>query len=111
VTSNEYQQLLTQGFQPQNPYLQQTPVEQTAHTQAFQQHSMPAMLPSQMSAPEPAYGMEQPMMPSQMQRHMSHVVSEQLRSTAGLRHATLLRIASLRELFEQLHDEQSSVPR
>lgn len=75
VSGDEYQQLLTQAFQPPSGYIPQTPAEQVAHSQAFQQHGIPAMLPSQISAPEPSYGIEQPMMPSQMQRHMSHVVS------------------------------------
>lgn len=73
VTSAEYEQLLTQGFQPTNPYLQ-TPQE--TPTQTFAQHGM-HMLPSQMSAPEPTYSLEQPMYPSQISRHMSQAVSVQ----------------------------------
>lgn len=71
VTTAEYEQLLTQGFQPTNPYLQ-TPQE--TPTQSFPQHGL-HMLPSQMSAPEPSYSLEQPMYPSQISRHMSQAVS------------------------------------
>lgn len=71
MTSAEYEQLLTQGFAPTDPYLQ-TPQE--TPTQTFQQHGM-QMLPSQMSAPEPSYSLEQPMYPSQISRHVSQTVS------------------------------------
>ncbi|KAK5165686.1 uncharacterized protein LTR77_008608 [Saxophila tyrrhenica] len=72
----EYQQLITQAFQPPNQYLQQTPHQTPSQqSQGFQQHAMTAVLPSQMTAPEPSYSLEQPVMPSQMTRHMSHVSS------------------------------------
>lgn len=75
VTNAEYQQLITQGFQPQNPYLQQASHQTAAQTQAFQQHALPAVLPSQVTAPEPAYNLDQQAVQAQMTRHMSHVVS------------------------------------
>lgn len=71
VTAAEYGQLIAaQSFQQQqhsNHYIHSP--EQT--TQAYQQHGMAAVLPSQMSAPETAYGVEQAqMMP--VSRRVSH---------------------------------------
>lgn len=73
VTSAEYQQLLTQGFQPPNPYLQ---TQAAQPVPAYQHHAFTPMVPSQVSAPEPSYALEQTqMLPSQAQRQMSQVSS------------------------------------
>lgn len=77
VTAAEYGQLIAaQSFQQQQQQHQQQSnhyihsPEQT--TQAYQQHGMAAVLPSQMSAPEAAYGVEQAhMMP--VSRRVSYV--------------------------------------
>lgn len=69
VTTSEYGQLIAaHAFQqPSNNYIHSP--DQT--TQAYQQHGLPAVLPSQMSAPDTAYGVEQPhMLP--MSRRVSY---------------------------------------
>ncbi|KAK5122918.1 hypothetical protein LTR85_003483 [Meristemomyces frigidus] len=74
VTTASYQQLLTQGFQPQERYVQTNVAQQPA--QDYQQHGITPILPSQVTAPEPTYGMDQTqMVPSQMQRAISQVSS------------------------------------
>ncbi|KAK4543326.1 hypothetical protein LTR36_005685 [Oleoguttula mirabilis] len=75
VTTASYQQLLTQGFQPQERYIQ-TQVQQPV--QEFQHHGITPILPSHVTAPEPTYGTEQTqIMPPQLQRTMSQVSPSQ----------------------------------
>ncbi|KAK0274669.1 hypothetical protein LTR91_005714 [Friedmanniomyces endolithicus] len=74
VTNATYQQLLTQGFQPQDQYL--SPQSQHHAVQSFPQYGIAPILPSQVTAPEPSYTIDQPqMVPTQMQRAMSTVSS------------------------------------
>ncbi|KAK3073996.1 hypothetical protein LTR53_003943 [Teratosphaeriaceae sp. CCFEE 6253] len=73
VTSTAYQQLLTQGFQPQDQYLPTQVQQQSA--QAYQQYGIGPILPSQVTAPEPSYAMGPSQIPTQMQRAMSTVSS------------------------------------
>ncbi|KAK1810399.1 hypothetical protein LTR12_015242 [Friedmanniomyces endolithicus] len=74
VTNAAYQQLLTQGFQPQDQYL--SPQSQHHAAQSFPQYGIAPILPSQVTAPEPSYTIDQPqMVPTQMQRAMSTVSS------------------------------------
>ncbi|WPH01476.1 Hypothetical protein R9X50_00432200 [Acrodontium crateriforme] len=72
VSTGEYQQqLLASSFHPSHGYTQ-TP------SQEYNQHGVAPMLPSQISAPEPAYGLNQnQVVPSQnpMSRQMSAVSS------------------------------------
>jgi hypothetical protein len=74
VTTASFQQLLTQGFQPSEQYLPAQP--QQPETQAYQHYGMGPMLPSQVTAPEPTYAVNQgQIIPAQMQRAMSTVSS------------------------------------
>lgn len=66
VTSASYQQLITQGFQPQDHYLH-TPT----HGGEYQQHGVTPILASQMAGHEGAYAIEAQMVPAQMQRAVS----------------------------------------
>ncbi|KAK4945017.1 hypothetical protein LTR10_015694 [Elasticomyces elasticus] len=74
VTNINYQQLLTQGFQPQDQFL---PVQLQQHAiQNFQQYGMAPVLPSQVTAPELSYTLGQPQIPPpHVQRAMSTVSS------------------------------------
>ena len=68
MTTASYNQLLTQGFQPQEQYL--AAPQQTS--QQYQQHGVTPVLPSQATAPEPAYAAESnAMISGSMQRAMS----------------------------------------
>lgn len=71
MTSAGYGELLSQGYtQPANPYLQTA--EPTS--QAYQQHGMAAVLPTQVSGPEAGYELDQThMMATQVPRRVSHV--------------------------------------
>ncbi|KAK1077921.1 hypothetical protein LTR33_007676, partial [Friedmanniomyces endolithicus] len=53
VTNAAYQQLLTQGFQPQDQYL--SPQSQHHAAQSFPQYGIAPILPSQVTAPEPSF--------------------------------------------------------
>lgn len=71
MTSAGYGELLSQGYtQPANPYLHTA--EPTS--QAYHQHGMAAVLPTQVSGPETGYGLDQThMIATQMPRRVSHV--------------------------------------
>ena len=53
VTATLYQPLLTQSFYPREQYI--SALEQPAATQHFEHHRPSAVLPSQVTAPEPTY--------------------------------------------------------
>ena len=74
VTATLYQPLLTQSFYPREQYI--SALEQPAATQHFEHHRPSAVLPSQVTAPEPTYTVDngQAVRP-QMQRALSQVSS------------------------------------
>ncbi|KAF2168641.1 hypothetical protein M409DRAFT_21385 [Zasmidium cellare ATCC 36951] len=74
VTSAGYQQLLPQAYhqQPVTAYLSQ----HSQPAQEYTQYGISSVLPSQMSAPEPTYSMDQTqLLATQKPRQMSHVTS------------------------------------
>ncbi|KAI7309476.1 hypothetical protein KC340_g10737, partial [Hortaea werneckii] len=114
VTSTSYDQLLTQGFHPQDQQYTQAP-QQTA--QAYHNYAVTPMLPSQVSAPEPNYNTEQaPMLSSQMQRtmSMSQVSSSQYgtpyESPEMMRYQTATSASRKRSLPEDYYDYQRTQP-
>ncbi|KAK4504542.1 hypothetical protein PRZ48_005458 [Zasmidium cellare] len=76
VTSAGYQQMLSQAYhqQPVTAYL--PPQQQPQPAQEYTQYGISSVLPSQMSAPEPNYSVDQTqLLATQKPRQMSHVTS------------------------------------